>query len=84
MVVSWQDAHNAEILSLTFSSPTKDDSSERYIKGCYFLASGGRDHIIHLYDVDRFLLIITFGSTNLFGVYHVSFTFFYVLLCQKF
>lgn len=37
--------------------------------------------MIHLYDVDRFLLIITFGSTNLFGVYYLSFTifmFFYV------
>ncbi|KAL1808151.1 hypothetical protein ACET3Z_025141 [Daucus carota] len=47
------DAHNAEILSLTFSSPTKNDSSEKDIEVCYFLASGGRDHIIHLYDVDR-------------------------------
>ncbi|KAL8121513.1 hypothetical protein AgCh_018297 [Apium graveolens] len=44
-----QDAHNAEILSLTFSSPTK----EKDIEGCYFLASGGRDHIIYLYDADR-------------------------------
>lgn len=57
MGVSWQDAHNAEILSLTFSSPTKNDSSEKDIEVCYFLASGGRDHIIHLYDVDRFCLL---------------------------
>lgn len=67
--VCWQDAHDAEILSLTFSLPVKrDDSSEKDVEGHYFLVSGGRDQMIHLYDVDRFDLFLTFRSINLLNM----------------
>ncbi|RYR62061.1 hypothetical protein Ahy_A04g019398 [Arachis hypogaea] len=45
----FQGAHDAEILTLSFSQDMSDDIA----KNSYFLASGGRDCIIHLYDVDR-------------------------------
>ncbi|KAK9291176.1 hypothetical protein L1049_009364 [Liquidambar formosana] len=49
-----QDAHDAEILSLSFSLPSKKDViSEKVFESHYFLASGGRDRIIHLYDIER-------------------------------
>nr|XP_043622412.1 mitogen-activated protein kinase-binding protein 1 [Erigeron canadensis] len=42
-----QDSHKGEVLSLSFSLPVND--SENY----YFLASGGYDKMIHLFDVKR-------------------------------
>ncbi|XP_020977016.1 mitogen-activated protein kinase-binding protein 1 isoform X3 [Arachis ipaensis] len=45
----FQGAHDAEILTLSFSQDMSDDIA----KNSYFLASGGRDCIIHLYDVGR-------------------------------
>ncbi|XP_045793438.1 WD repeat-containing protein 62 isoform X1 [Trifolium pratense] len=47
-----QGAHDAEILTLSFTLSTQDISGE-IAKNGYFLASGGRDCIIHLYDVER-------------------------------
>ncbi|KAF9598508.1 hypothetical protein IFM89_028040 [Coptis chinensis] len=44
-----QDAHEAEILSLTFSLPSDNNTAT----GRYLLASGSRDRMIHLYDVER-------------------------------
>lgn len=53
-MVIWQGAHEEEILSLSFSSSRKKcDDSEEPINSHYFLASGGRDGQIHLYDVKR-------------------------------
>ncbi|KAF8397340.1 hypothetical protein HHK36_016253 [Tetracentron sinense] len=50
----FQDAHDAEILSLSFSLPSKKNViSGQVAENHYFLASGGRDRIIHLYDVKR-------------------------------
>ncbi|KAF8042353.1 hypothetical protein BT93_A0851 [Corymbia citriodora subsp. variegata] len=47
-------AHHAEILSLCFSSFGKKNSISEGVKDKnYFLASGGRDRVIHLYDVER-------------------------------
>ncbi|KAI8015324.1 Mitogen-activated protein kinase-binding protein 1 [Camellia lanceoleosa] len=58
-----QDAHDAEILSLSFSlSSKKDVFSEEILGSYYFLASGGRDRMIHLYDVKRNFDII--GSVD--------------------
>ncbi|XP_012575368.1 uncharacterized protein [Cicer arietinum] len=48
----FQGAHDAEILTLSFTLSTQSISGE-IAKGSYFLASGGRDCIIHLYDVGR-------------------------------
>ncbi|PON63709.1 WD repeat containing protein [Trema orientale] len=50
----FQGAHDSEILSLSFSLSRKMcvDSKE-VINGHYFLASGGRDQLIHLYDCKR-------------------------------
>ncbi|PIA54412.1 hypothetical protein AQUCO_00900752v1, partial [Aquilegia coerulea] len=49
-----QDAHEAEILSLSFTLSSKNSSCP----GRYLLASGGRDRMIHLYDVERNLELI--------------------------
>ncbi|KAM3689728.1 hypothetical protein ACB098_09G070500 [Castanea mollissima] len=50
----FQGAHDAEILSLSFSlSSKKEANSEEAADSQYFLASGGRDRMIHLYDVNR-------------------------------
>ncbi|XP_020235251.1 mitogen-activated protein kinase-binding protein 1 isoform X2 [Cajanus cajan] len=48
----FQGAHDAEILTLSFTLSTLDVSKE-IAKNNYFLASGGRDCMIHLYDVKR-------------------------------
>lgn len=50
--ILFQGAHDAEILTLSFTLSTQSISGE-IAKGSYFLASGGRDCIIHLYDVGR-------------------------------
>ncbi|KAF2288558.1 hypothetical protein GH714_008535 [Hevea brasiliensis] len=50
----FEGVHEAEILSLSFGlSTNKGDISEDVADGNYFLASGGRDRIIHLYDGKR-------------------------------
>ncbi|XP_027927091.1 mitogen-activated protein kinase-binding protein 1 isoform X2 [Vigna unguiculata] len=48
----FQGAHDGEILTLSFTLSTQDISKE-IVKNNYFLASGGRDCMIHLYDVKR-------------------------------
>ncbi|XP_065853201.1 uncharacterized protein [Euphorbia lathyris] len=49
-----QGVHDSEILSLSFSlSSDLRDISEEVISENYLLASGGRDRVIHLYDVKR-------------------------------
>ncbi|KAI3443097.1 MFS domain-containing protein [Psidium guajava] len=49
-----EGAHDAEVLSLCFSSLGKKSSISKGVKdNNYFLASGGRDRVIHLYDVKR-------------------------------
>ncbi|KAL9661279.1 hypothetical protein QQ045_026103 [Rhodiola kirilowii] len=54
-----QDAHGAEVLSVTFSSLNREGSMpNENLKGSYLLASGGRDGIVHLYDVDRDFAVI--------------------------
>ncbi|XP_058739718.1 uncharacterized protein LOC131611903 [Vicia villosa] len=47
-----QGAHDAEILTLSFTLSTQDIPGEIAKSSC-FLASWGRDCIIHLYDVER-------------------------------
>ncbi|KAI5584496.1 hypothetical protein BDE02_06G085400 [Populus trichocarpa] len=50
----FQGIHDAEILSLSFSlSSKKHVISGDVVDSNCFLASGGRDRIIHLYDVER-------------------------------
>ncbi|KAB5552142.1 hypothetical protein DKX38_009453 [Salix brachista] len=50
----FQGIHDAEILSLSFSlSSKKRVISGDVVDSNYFLASGGRDRVIHLYDVER-------------------------------
>ncbi|XP_024627066.1 WD repeat-containing protein 62 isoform X3 [Medicago truncatula] len=57
-----QGAHDAEILTLSFTLSTQDIYGE-IAKGSYFLASGGRDCMIHLYDAERnFDLIGSVGN----------------------
>ncbi|XP_057983325.1 uncharacterized protein LOC131168119 isoform X1 [Malania oleifera] len=52
--VCLQGAHDAEILSLSFSLPSnKDFFPGKYKENPYFLASGGRDRSIHIYDGER-------------------------------
>ncbi|ESQ49165.1 hypothetical protein EUTSA_v10022253mg, partial [Eutrema salsugineum] len=48
------DAHDAEIQSLSFSSPgLKDVDSENASSSDFLLASGGKGRAIHIYDVER-------------------------------
>lgn len=52
--IIWQDTHDAEILSLSFSSSSQTNAkSGKSLESRYFLASGGRDRMIRLYDVKR-------------------------------
>lgn len=49
-----QDAHEAEIQSLSFSFPgLKDVDSENASSSDFLLASGGKGRTIHIYDVKR-------------------------------
>ncbi|KAE8654270.1 Phosphate transporter 4,2 [Hibiscus syriacus] len=48
-----KDSHDAEILSLSFSLSSTKDIDSGGNDNHYLLASGGRDRIIHLYDVKR-------------------------------
>ncbi|KAF7845400.1 mitogen-activated protein kinase-binding protein 1 isoform X1 [Senna tora] len=47
----FQNAHGAEILTLSFT--LGQDICEEFAKNSYYLASGGKDCIINLYDVKR-------------------------------
>ncbi|KAM3325637.1 mitogen-activated protein kinase-binding protein 1 [Capsicum chacoense] len=47
-----QGAHDGEILSLSFSLPSID-APAKFPHSHYFLASGGKDGMIHVYDVQR-------------------------------
>ncbi|KAG9453880.1 hypothetical protein H6P81_006784 [Aristolochia fimbriata] len=50
----FQEAHASEILSLSFSSNgQKIGVATQEFKNLHLLASGGRDHVIHVYDVKR-------------------------------
>lgn len=61
--IIWQDTHDAEILSLSFSSSSKMNSkSKKSLESRYFLASGGQDRMIRLYDVKRL-------GSNLFEIF---------------
>ncbi|KAJ9548772.1 hypothetical protein OSB04_021315, partial [Centaurea solstitialis] len=49
-----QDVHKAEILSLNFSLPVKKRiNSAEEVESYYFLASGGSDRMIQLFDANR-------------------------------
>ncbi|CAI0424370.1 unnamed protein product, partial [Linum tenue] len=49
-----QDIHQAEILSLSFSVSHEEHVNRQEVDhGNYLLVSGGRDRVIHLYDVKR-------------------------------
>ncbi|XP_057808065.1 uncharacterized protein LOC131022575 isoform X2 [Salvia miltiorrhiza] len=49
-----KDAHSAEVLSLSFNLADKDDiPSSEALENCLFLASAGRDGLIHLFDASR-------------------------------
>ncbi|KAK9070797.1 hypothetical protein SSX86_011199 [Deinandra increscens subsp. villosa] len=49
-----QDVHEGEVLSLSFSVPVKTRiNSLEDLESYYFLASSGRDKMIHLFDVNR-------------------------------
>ncbi|CAN4106082.1 unnamed protein product [Withania somnifera] len=48
-----QGAHDGEILSLSFSLQSIDTPADKFPRSHYFLASGGKDGMIHLYDVQR-------------------------------
>ncbi|XP_038883897.1 mitogen-activated protein kinase-binding protein 1 isoform X1 [Benincasa hispida] len=49
-----QGAHDAEVLSLSFSLLSRNDAiSKEVIQSYYYLASASRDRIIHLYNVER-------------------------------
>ncbi|KAK4396149.1 WD repeat-containing protein 62 [Sesamum angolense] len=62
-----QDVHGAEILSLSFNLADKNDNASTEASESHrFLASGGRDGRIHLFDVDRNFTL--FGSID----YHSS------------
>ncbi|TYJ96265.1 mitogen-activated protein kinase-binding protein 1 isoform X2 [Cucumis melo var. makuwa] len=47
-------AHDAEVLSLSFSLVSSNEAiSKKVMEGHYYLASASRDRIIHLYNVER-------------------------------
>ncbi|KAL0545194.1 hypothetical protein IC582_020342 [Cucumis melo] len=49
-----QGAHDAEVLSLSFSLVSSNEAiSKKVMQGHYYLASASRDRIIHLYNVER-------------------------------
>lgn len=48
-----QGAHDGEILSLSFSLQSIEAPTDKFPHIHYFLASGGKDGMIHLYDVQR-------------------------------
>ncbi|XP_075087942.1 uncharacterized protein LOC107789020 [Nicotiana tabacum] len=48
-----QGAHDGEILSLSFSLQSNDTPADKFLHSHYFLVSGGKDGMIHLYDAER-------------------------------
>eukprot|EP01018_Ginkgo_biloba_P034368 Gb_06105 [translate_table: standard] len=50
---SFQEAHDAEILSLNFSTVSEKTAGGKGPQNQCLLASGGRDRLIHVYDVER-------------------------------
>ncbi|XP_043698057.1 mitogen-activated protein kinase-binding protein 1 isoform X2 [Telopea speciosissima] len=73
----FQEAHNAEILSLSFSLSGKNTfiSEQEASKNLYLLASAGRDRVIHLYDVNRGFDLIESLDDHSAAVTSVKFTF---------
>ncbi|KAI3781660.1 hypothetical protein L2E82_11680 [Cichorium intybus] len=70
-----QDVHEGEILSLNFSLPIdKRNNSNEDLESYYFLASGGSDKMIHLFDVDRNFDLIASVGDHLSAVTSVQFT----------
>ncbi|KAK1322204.1 hypothetical protein QJS10_CPA03g01833 [Acorus calamus] len=70
-----QKAHEAEILSLSFSSPgPKPDTEGPQPDSHHLLASGGRDQIIHVYDVERNFDLIESFDEHSSSVTSVKFT----------
>ncbi|KAI3514796.1 hypothetical protein L1887_13498 [Cichorium endivia] len=70
-----QDVHEGEILSLNFSLPIdKRTNSNEDLESYYFLASGGSDKMIHLFDVDRNFDLIASVGDHLSAVTSVQFT----------
>ncbi|KAL5742605.1 hypothetical protein ACOSP7_029337 [Xanthoceras sorbifolium] len=68
-------AHDAEILSLNFSLPSKKYLiSEEVMGSQYFLASGGKDRTIHLYDVKRKFDLVESIDDHSAAVTSVKFT----------
>lgn len=59
-LVLFQGAHDAEILSLGFNLFNKNDAVSGTKDNNHLLASGGRDRVIHVYDVKRFSKVIVF------------------------
>lgn len=55
-----QGAHDAEILSLGFNLFNKKDMVPGIKDNNHLLSSGGRDRIIHVYDVKRFSEVFVF------------------------
>ncbi|CAN0926370.1 WD repeat-containing protein 62 [Linum grandiflorum] len=49
----FQDVHHSEILSLSFSASQEEHNAPEVDHGNYLLVSGGRDRVIHVYDVKR-------------------------------
>ncbi|KAH7553801.1 hypothetical protein JRO89_XS12G0059000 [Xanthoceras sorbifolium] len=71
----FKDAHDAEILSLNFSLPSKKYLiSEEVMGSQYFLASGGKDRTIHLYDVKRKFDLVESIDDHSAAVTSVKFT----------
>ncbi|KAJ4704500.1 mitogen-activated protein kinase-binding protein 1 isoform X1 [Melia azedarach] len=71
----FKDCHDAEILSLSFSLSSKQDNiSKEVMDSHYFLASGGRDRTIHLYDVKRNFDLVESIDDHSAAVTSVKFT----------
>ncbi|KAG5550428.1 hypothetical protein RHGRI_015400 [Rhododendron griersonianum] len=73
--ICFQDTHDAEILSLSFSSSSKTNAkSGKSLESRYFLASGGRDRMIRLYDVKRNFDVIGSADDHSAAVTSVNLT----------
>ncbi|XP_042510951.1 WD repeat-containing protein 62 isoform X3 [Macadamia integrifolia] len=73
----FKEAHNGEILSLSFSLSGNNTffSEQEASENLYLLASGGRDRVIHLYDVNRGFDLIERLDDHSAAVTSVKFTF---------
>ncbi|KAH9324663.1 hypothetical protein KI387_004841, partial [Taxus chinensis] len=52
-LLSFQEAHDADILTLNFSNVSEKTTTGKESKDHLLLASGGRDRLIHIYDMNR-------------------------------